>query len=161
MAATHDLTLDVNGEPHELSVAPRRLLSDVLRTEVGLTGTKRGCDTAECGACTVLLDGEPVKACNLLALQADGAAVTSVEGLAKDGELTALQRAFWDEYGFQCGFCTPGFLMAGTALLADNDDPSEAEIRDALAGNLCRCTGYVKIIDAVKTAADASSARSE
>lgn len=161
MAATHDLTLDVNGEPHELSVAPRRLLSDVLRNEVGLTGTKRGCDTAECGACTVLLDGEPVKACNLLALQADGAAVTSVEGLAKDGELTALQRAFWDEYGFQCGFCTPGFLMAGTALLADNDDPSEAEIRDALAGNLCRCTGYVKIIDAVKTAADASSARSE
>lgn len=161
MAATQDLTLEVNGEPHDLSVAPRRLLADVLRTEVGLTGTKRGCDTAECGACTVLLDGEPVKACNLLAVQADGAAVTTVEGLARDGELTALQRAFWDEYGFQCGFCTPGFLMAGTALLAANDDPSEAEIRTALAGNLCRCTGYVKIVDAVKAAADASSAGSE
>ena len=154
MATTHDLSLDINGEPRDLSVEPRRLLSDVLRTDLGLTGTKRGCDTAECGACTVLLDGKPVKACNLLALQADGAAVTTVEGLASDGELTALQQAFWDEYGFQCGFCTPGFLMAGTALLEEDADPTEAEIRDALAGNLCRCTGYVKIVDAVKAAAD-------
>ena len=151
---THDISLTVNGSDERVEIEPRRLLSDVLRNELGLRGTKRGCDTAKCGACTVLLDGDPVKACNVLALQADEREVTTVEGLVdEDGELSPAQRAFWDQYSFQCGYCTPGFLMTTTSLIDERDDPSEEEIRDYLAGNICRCTGYVKIVDGVKEAA--------
>lgn len=157
----HTLSLTVNGSTEELDIAPRRLLSAVLRDELGLTGTKRGCDTAKCGACTVLLDGEPVKSCNLLALQADEREVTTVEGLADEGRLAPAQRAFWEEYAFQCGFCTPGFLMSTTALIDENDDPSETEIRDALAGNICRCTGYVKIVEGVREAAHIKRERND
>jgi len=147
------LQITVNGTEEELDIAPRRLLSDVLRNELGLTGTKRGCTTAKCGACTALVDGDPVKACNVLAMQAQGSEVTTVEGLADDGELDPVQEAFWEEYSFQCGFCTPGFLMNTKALLQNNPDPSEEKIREHLSGNICRCTGYVNIINGVKAAA--------
>lgn len=149
---THTLSMTVNDSDEELEIEPRRLLSGVLRDELGLTGTKRGCETAKCGACTVLLDGDPVKACNVLALQADGCDVRTVEGLAEDGELSAAQRAFWEEYSFQCGYCTPGFLMTTSSFIEDHSDPTDEEVRDYLAGNICRCTGYVKIVEGVKEA---------
>ena len=144
----------VNGTEHELVIEPRLLLSDVLRDELGLTGTKRGCDTGKCGACTVLLDGKPVKSCNLLALQTADSDVTTVEGLTENDELTHLQQAFWDKLAFQCGFCTPGLLMNSAALLEANSEPTEEEIRTHIAGNICRCTGYDNIVDAISEAAE-------
>jgi carbon-monoxide dehydrogenase small subunit len=149
--------LEVNGAEERVLVDPRALLTDVLRDELGLTGTKVGCDTAKCGACTVLLDGDPVKACNLLALQAANRSVTTIEGLADDDELHELQAAFWEHYSFQCGYCTPGFIMNTTALLGTGEKPSEDELRSHLKGNICRCTGYVKILEGIERAvADAS-----
>ena len=145
----------VNGRAYERDVEPRLLLSDFLRHELGLTGTHVGCEHGVCGACTILFDGEPVRSCIMLAVQADGHALTTVEGLAPaGGGLHPLQEAFWECHGLQCGFCTPGFLMTLVPFLEANPDPSEEEIRQALSGNLCRCTGYQHIVDAVKLAAE-------
>lgn len=155
------LSLTVNDREKDLSVEPRLLLSDILRDKLGLTGTKRGCDTAKCGACTVLMNGNPVKSCNMLALQADGAEITTVEGLQDSGELSDVQESFWENYSFQCGFCTPGFIMTTTALIEENQDPTEEEIRHQLKGNICRCTGYVNIIDGVQDAASKSTCGSD
>jgi carbon-monoxide dehydrogenase small subunit len=150
---TYPLRVTVNGVPYETAVEPDRSLLSVLRGELGLTGTKEGCDDSECGACMVLLDGRPLNSCSYLALQAGGREVTTVEGLAPDGELHPLQRAFLEEGGVQCGFCTPGMLMSAKALLDENPTPTEDEVRHALGGNLCRCTGYGKIVKAVLKAA--------
>ena len=147
------ISVEINGEPYELEVSTRRLLVHVLRDDLNLTGTHIGCDTGNCGACTIHLNGEPVKSCMLLAVQADGARITTVEGLAPDGELTPLQQAFSEAHALQCGYCTPGMLMSASALLAANPSPSEEEIRIALQGNICRCTGYWNIIEAVQAAA--------
>jgi aerobic-type carbon monoxide dehydrogenase small subunit (CoxS/CutS family) len=149
----HPATLEVNGTSFSVELEAGRTLLSVLRGELGLTGTKEGCDDSECGACMVLIDGEPVNSCSFLALQADGRAVTTVEGLASGSELHPLQRAFLEHGGVQCGFCTPGMLISATALLAANPDPTEDEIRAGLSGNLCRCTGYVGIVAAVRSAA--------
>ena len=147
------LTLTVNGVEEQLEVAPHATLLSVLRDELALTGTKEGCDEGECGACTVLVDGEAADACLLVALSADGAKIETVEGLSgKDGALSQLQEALIQAGGVQCGFCTPGFLMTLTALLRENRSPSRDEIRDAIAGNICRCTGYTQIIEAVEGA---------
>jgi aerobic carbon-monoxide dehydrogenase small subunit len=146
------VSLEVNGEQIELDVPARRLLVHFLRDDLGLTGTHVGCDTGNCGACTVHLNGEPVKSCMLLAIQAEGTKITTVEGLAPDGELTALQRSFNEHHALQCGYCTPGMLMSATALLERNPSPSEEEVRIALQGNICRCTGYVNIVEAVVAA---------
>ena len=151
-ASSHGVSVDVNGERIELEVPARRLLVHFLRDDLGLTGTHVGCDTGNCGACTVHLNGEPVKSCMLLAVQADGARITTVEGLAADGELTPLQRSFNEHHALQCGYCTPGMLMSATALLERNPRPSEEEVRVALQGNICRCTGYVNIVEAVVAA---------
>ncbi len=153
------VALEVNGRPYEREAEPRLLLCDFLRHELGLTGTHVGCEHGVCGACTVLLDGEPVRSCLLLAVQADGHQVTTVEGLAEDPErLHPLQQAFRDAHGLQCGFCTGGILLTMLPFLAENPDPSEHEIRLALSGNLCRCTGYQHIVDAVKLAAERARA---
>ena len=149
----HTINVTVNGESHEAEVEPRMLLVDFLRDELDLTGTHVGCDTSQCGACTVHLDGTSVKACTLLAVQADGHEVTTVEGVAENGALHPLQEGFKEEHGLQCGFCTPGMIMSAADLLEHNPDPSEEEIRDALEGNYCRCTGYHNIIKAVQYAA--------
>jgi carbon-monoxide dehydrogenase small subunit len=149
----YEATLTVNGIAYPIEVQPQRTLLSVLRGEIGLTGTKEGCDDSECGACMVLLDGSPVNSCSYLALQAAGRDVTTVEGLSNGDELHPLQRAFLAEGGVQCGFCTPGMLISSKALLDRNPDPSEEEIKLALGGNLCRCTGYNGIIKAVRTAA--------
>lgn len=149
-----DITLTVNGVSHPLAVDPHASLLHTVRDQVGLTGSKEGCDDSECGACMMLLDGRPVNACSYLAVQADGAEVTTVEGLADGNDLTPLQRAFLEKGGVQCGFCTPGMLISATALLRDNPAPSEDEIRIALSGNLCRCTGYDGIVAAVAAAAE-------
>ena len=150
----YEATLNVNGVGYPVEIEPGRSLLSVLRSEVGLTGSKEGCDDSECGACMVLLDGRPVNSCSYLALQADGREVTTVEGLSSaDGELHPLQRAFLDQGGVQCGFCTPGMLISAKALLDENPQPSEDEIRLALSGNLCRCTGYSGIVRAVQMAA--------
>ncbi len=141
--------LKVNGDTYPVEIDPGRSLLSVLRTEIGLTGSKEGCDDSECGACMVLLDGKPVNSCSYLALQAEGSEVTTVEGLAHGGELHPLQRAFLEEGGVQCGFCTPGMLISATALLERNPEPTEEEVRIALSGNLCRCTGYQGIANAV------------
>jgi len=151
------LKLEVNGRAVATEVAPATLLIDLLRGPLALTGTHSGCDTAQCGACTVLVNGEAVKSCSLLAVQAQGAKVTTVEGLARGDALHPLQQAFMDCHGLQCGFCTPGMLMTSTCLLAKNPKPSAAEIQHALEGNLCRCTGYVKIVAAVQQASVAMS----
>ena len=151
-AASLGIGLEVNGEQLEMEVPARRLLVHFIRDDLGLTGTHVGCDTGNCGACTVHLDGEPVKSCMLLAVQADGAKVATVEGLAPEGELTALQRAFNEHHALQCGYCTPGMLMSATALLERNPSPSEEDVRYALQGNICRCTGYVNIVEAVLSA---------
>lgn len=143
----------VNGSTYRREVEPRLLLVHFLREVLGLTGTHVGCDTSSCGACTVLLGDLAVKSCTLLAVQADGAEITTVEGLATNGDLHAIQEGFWEEHGLQCGFCTPGFLMATVQLLERNPDPDDAEIRHALEGNLCRCTGYQHIVNAVQNAA--------
>ena len=151
--ARHDVRITVNGEPRDAAVESRLLLVHWLRDVLRLTGTHIGCDTTHCGACTVLLDGEPVKSCTVLAVQADGREVTTVEGLEQDGALHPLQEGFQQEHGLQCGYCTPGMLMTGRALLERTPDPSEAEIRQAISGNLCRCTGYVNIVKSVEYAA--------
>ncbi len=147
------LKLEVNGRAVATEVAPATLLIDLLRGPLALTGTHAGCDTAQCGACTVLVDGEAVKSCSLLAVQAQGSKITTVEGLAQGDALHPLQQAFMDCHGLQCGFCTPGMMMTSACLLAKTPKPSDAEIQHALEGNLCRCTGYVKIVAAVKQAA--------
>ena len=154
MTAPHttDITITINGADRTLSVQHHWSLLDVLRDALGLTGAKRGCDRGECGSCTVLLDGVPVNACQVLAARVSGRSVLTVEGLAPPGQLSELQRAFLDEDGAQCGFCTPGFVMSARALLNGNPDPSDAEIREALAGNLCRCNAYGRILASVRTA---------
>lgn len=152
--ATHDISVTINGEAREGTVDSRLLLVHWLREDLRMTGTHIGCDTSHCGACTVLLDGAPIKSCTLLAVQADGHEVTTVEGLAKDGELHPVQEGFWQEHGLQCGFCTPGMELTAAALLERNPSPTEAEIREAISGNLCRCTGYVNIVKAVRYAAE-------
>ncbi|HEX2302463.1 MAG TPA: (2Fe-2S)-binding protein [Gaiella sp.] len=146
------VALEINGEQVELEVPARRLLVHFIRDDLGLTGTHIGCDTGNCGACTIHLDGEPVKSCMALAVQADGGKITTVEGLAADGELTPLQQAFNAHHALQCGYCTPGMLMSASALLARNPRPTEDEVRYALQGNICRCTGYVNIVEAVVAA---------
>ena len=151
-ASALGIAFEINGEQVELEVAARRLLVHVVRDDLGLTGTHVGCDTGNCGACTVHLDGEPVKSCMLLAVQVDGARITTVEGLAAVGELTSLQQSFREHHALQCGYCTPGMLMSATALLERNPSPSEDEVRYALQGNICRCTGYVNIVEAVMAA---------
>lgn len=148
-----ELELKVNGEDYTLEVEPHRTLLEVIRNDLGLTGTKLGCGGGECGACTVILDGKAVKSCLMLALDAKGKELWTIEGLAKGGDLHPLQRAFVQKGAIQCGFCTPGMIMASKALLDENPRPTEQDIKDALAGNLCRCTGYVKILDAVSTVA--------
>jgi aerobic-type carbon monoxide dehydrogenase small subunit (CoxS/CutS family) len=150
----YPLSFEVNGVVYDVEVEASRSLLSVLRTELGLTGTKEGCDDSECGACMVLIDGQPLNSCSYLALQASGRIVETVEGLARDGQLHPLQRAFLEEGGVQCGFCTPGMLMSAKALLDTNPSPSEDAVRRALGGNLCRCTGYQRIIRAVQTAAE-------
>lgn len=149
--STLPVALTVNGQTHAMEIEPRALLIDVLRNQLGLTGTKRSCDVQVCGACTVLLDGQPASACSTLAVEADGRAVQTIEGVAQDGALDRIQQAFVDHGALQCGFCTPGFVMAVQALLAEHEKPDEATIRHYLHGNICRCTGYVKIIEAVKS----------
>ncbi|HXG52188.1 MAG TPA: (2Fe-2S)-binding protein [candidate division Zixibacteria bacterium] len=148
------ITVTVNGKTHRAEVEPRELLVYFLRERLGLTGTHVGCDTSQCGACTVHLDGRAVKSCTVLAVQADGAEVTTIEGLARGGELHPVQAAFHEKHGLQCGFCTPGMIMTAAYLLAQNPAPSETEIRHALEGNLCRCTGYVNIVEAIRHAAE-------
>ena len=150
---TERISLTVNGTQRELEVEPRRLLVQALREDMNLTGTHVGCDTSQCGACTVHLDGKAVKSCTVLAVQADGASVTTIEGMAPAGGLHALQTAFWEQHGLQCGFCTPGMIMAASDLLARNPDPSDEEIRHAIEGNFCRCTGYQNIVAAIREAA--------
>ena len=153
------VTMRVNGTPRTHDVEPRLLLVHYLRDVLGLTGTHVGCDTSQCGACTVHVDGVAVKACTVLAVQAQGGEVTTIEGLSRDGKLHPLQEAFWQEHGLQCGFCTPGMIMAAADLLKHNASPSEAEIRSGLEGNLCRCTGYHNIVKAVQYAADQRAGR--
>ena len=148
------LTFTVNGEAHELLIDPRRTLLDVLRNDLDLRGAHRGCDSGDCGACTVLLGGRPVTSCLVLAGDCEGAKVLTVEGVSPDGQLHPVQRALVEQGGIQCGFCTPGMVMAAIALLDDNPRPTEAEVRLGLAGNLCRCTGYVKIVEALMAAAE-------
>jgi aerobic carbon-monoxide dehydrogenase small subunit len=150
--SSHTITVEVNGESYQREVEARRLLIHFLRDDLDLTGSHIGCDTGNCGACSVILDGTLVKSCMLLAVQADGAKVETVEGLAQGGELTALQQAFSDRHALQCGYCTPGMLMSATALLRENPTPSEEDVRKGLQGNLCRCTGYWNIFDAVRAA---------
>jgi carbon-monoxide dehydrogenase small subunit len=152
------IRLTVNGEIHRLVVEPRRLLADVLRDDLGYTGTNLGCEHGACGSCTVLVDGLSVRSCLMFAVQANGHEVMTVEGLAQNGTMHPLQQAFWEKQGLQCGFCTPGFLMAAYELLQHNPNPSEVEIRDALSGNICRCTGYQHIIEAVQSAAQSMAA---
>jgi carbon-monoxide dehydrogenase small subunit len=151
--ALHTIRVTVNGTSQEKQVDSRLLLVHFLRDELRLTGTHIGCDTTHCGACTVILDQEPVKSCTVLAVQADGAQITTVEGLEKDGKLHPIQEGFWQEHGLQCGFCTPGMMMTGVALLGENANPTEADIRHAISGNLCRCTGYVNIVKSIQYAA--------
>jgi aerobic carbon-monoxide dehydrogenase small subunit len=151
--AQHEIRVKVNGTEHKAEVESRLLLVHLLRETLSMTGTHIGCDTTHCGACTVLLDGVPVKSCTVLAVQADGREVTTVEGLEQGGKLHAIQEGFWQEHGLQCGFCTPGMMLTSSALLTRNPNPSEGEIRQAISGNLCRCTGYVNIIKSVQYAA--------
>jgi len=155
MSDLHTLTLTVNGQTYERQVEPRLLLSDFLRHELGLSGTHVGCEHGVCGACTILFDGQPIRSCLAFAVQANGHNLTTVEGLAQSQtELHPIQQAFWEAHGLQCGFCTPGILMTLVPFLEENPSPSEADIREAISGNLCRCTGYQHIVDAVKLAAE-------
>ena len=148
------ITVTVNGTRYERDIEPRMLLVHFLREDLGLQGTHIGCDTSQCGACTVHMDGQAVKSCTSLAVQADGHEVTTIEGLAQDGELHPMQTAFWEKHGLQCGFCTPGMIMASVAMLKDNPHPTEEQIRHNLEGNICRCTGYQNIVAAVKAVAE-------
>ena len=153
MSTTVPVRVTVNGASHQLDVEPRRLLVHALREELGLTGTHVGCDTSSCGACTIHLDGRAVKSCTVLAVQCDGREVTTIEGLGSTDDLHPMQEAFWEHHGLQCGYCTPGMIMAGADLLARNPQPSEGEIRHAIEGNICRCTGYHNIVKAIQAAA--------
>jgi carbon-monoxide dehydrogenase small subunit len=153
MAGRVPITVTVNGQLHAGDVEPRQLLVHFLRDTLGLTGTHVGCDTSNCGACTVHLDGDAVKSCTVLAVQTDGSEVTTIEGMGSEGDLHPMQEAFWANHGLQCGYCTPGMIMAGADLIAKNPSPTEEEVREALAGNLCRCTGYHNIVKAVLSAA--------
>src|SRR5919205_653623 len=152
--ASQTITVDVNGTTYEREVEARKLLIHFVRDDLDLTGSHIGCDTGNCGACSMLVDGVLVKSCMMLAVQADGATIETVEGLARDGELSPLQQAFSDHNALQCGYCTPGMLMSATALLRENAHPSEEEIRKALQGNICRCTGYVNIVEAIRAASE-------
>jgi carbon-monoxide dehydrogenase small subunit len=158
---TQHVTVTVNGEAREADVEPRLLLVHLLRDVFGLTGTHIGCDTSNCGACTVHIDGESAKSCTVLAVQADGREVRTIEGMATADGLHPLQQAFWDQHGLQCGFCTPGMIMQAAWLLDRNGEPSEAEIREGISGNLCRCTGYVNIVKAIQQAAGELSAHED
>jgi carbon-monoxide dehydrogenase small subunit len=149
----HEITVTINGDKQTRTVEARTLLVHFIREQLGLTGTHIGCDTTSCGACTVSIDGEAIKSCTVFAVQADGATIETVEGLAAGGTLHALQEGFWEKHGLQCGFCTPGMLMSARALLVRNPNPSETEIRHGISGNLCRCTGYNKIVEAIQYAA--------
>ena len=148
-----EIKVTVNGTEHAADVEPRMLLVHVIREELGLTGTHIGCDTTSCGACTVLLDGVPVKSCTMYGVLADGREITTVEGLLEGGALSPMQAAFKEEHGLQCGYCTPGMMLVGTALLEDNPDPTDDDVRWAISGNICRCTGYMNIVKAIRTAA--------
>lgn len=148
------VTITVNDTERTREIPARTLLSEYIREYEHLTGTHRGCESTKCGACTVLLDGDAVKSCNVLAVQADGSNITTVEGMGKDGELHPIQESFWENHGMQCGFCTPGFVMASSDLLSETEDPSLDEIQEGLAGNICRCTGYTKITESVKDASE-------
>jgi len=156
-AASKTISVEINGELYEREVDARRLLVHFIRDDVDLTGTHVGCDTGNCGACTVQLDGQAIKSCMMLAVQADGASIRTVEGLGADGELSALQQSFSDHHALQCGYCTPGMLMSASHLLEQNPHPTEEEIRKALQGNICRCTGYVNIVEAVKAVGEGRS----
>ena len=158
MSDPHLISITVNGVRHETVVEARRSLADVLRHDLGLTGTHIGCEHGICGTCTVLVEGRPARSCLMFGVQADDLHVETVEGLAENGDLNTLQQAFTEAHGLQCGYCTPGFLMLATALLRENPDPSDDQIRDAMASNLCRCTGYQGILEAVRQAADAQEA---
>ena len=151
------ISITVNGKVRKGTVEPRTLLVHFLREQLHLTGAHVGCDTSQCGACTVLVDGRSAKSCTIFAVQADGAEITTIEGLAADGQLHPLQEAFWQEHGLQCGFCTPGMIMTAAALLADNPTPSEREIREGISGNFCRCTGYQHIVNAIQHASNKSA----
>jgi aerobic-type carbon monoxide dehydrogenase small subunit (CoxS/CutS family) len=155
MAQRLSIRMTINGQPFEGTVSSRKLLSDFLREDANLTGVRVSCEHGICGACTILLDGKTARACLMLAVQADGADVLTVEGLARRGTLHPLQQAFWDHHGLQCGYCTPGMLITAYELLSQNSDPSEAQVREAIAGNLCRCTGYVHIVNSIRAAAQA------
>ena len=159
MSSTVNVRLNVNGTEHELDVEPRLLLVHALRDKLGLTGTHVGCDTSNCGACTVHMDGQAVKSCTVLAVQADGAEITTIEGMGTEDNLHPMQEAFWNNHGLQCGYCTPGMIMSASALLARNPNPTEEEVRHGLEGNLCRCTGYHNIVKSVLDAASKSGAQ--
>ncbi|HSJ82412.1 MAG TPA: (2Fe-2S)-binding protein [Acidimicrobiia bacterium] len=148
-----NVTVNINGAERSAEVEPRLLLTDFIRVTLGLTGTHIGCDTTSCGVCTVLLDGVPVKSCTVFAVQANGRSITTVEGLKQNGQLSPIQQAFHQEHGLQCGFCTPAMMLVGTALLEENPDPTDDEIRWAISGNLCRCTGYMNIVKSIQAAA--------
>ena len=152
-----EITVTVNGTEHTHDVEPRMLLADFVRQRVGLTGTHVGCDTTSCGACTVLVDGTPMKSCTMFAVQANGRSLTTVEGLSDAGVPGVMQRAFKEEHGLQCGFCTPGMMLVGVALLEQNPDPTDDEVRWAISGNICRCTGYMNIVKAIRAAASATA----
>ena len=154
------VSIEVNGQTHEREVEPRVLLVDFLRNDLSLTGTNVGCDTSQCGACTVHIDGLAVKSCTVLAVQADGSSVTTIEGLASNGQLHHMQQSFWDMHGLQCGFCTPGMIMASVKLAESNSELSDKEVRHGLEGNFCRCTGYQNIVKAVQAGAAAMGGRS-
>jgi carbon-monoxide dehydrogenase small subunit len=156
--AKQSVTITVNGREYTREVEPRLLLVHFLRDELGLTGTHVGCDTSQCGACTVLMGEKAVKSCTMFAVQADGGSFTTVEGIAQDGRLHPVQEGFWEEHGLQCGYCTPGMIMSACALLNENPNPSDAEIRHAIHGNICRCTGYQHIVNAIKHAARTQAA---
>jgi carbon-monoxide dehydrogenase small subunit len=156
-----EVTVTINGATHTDDVEPRVLLADHIRRVIGLTGTHIGCDTTSCGACAVLLDGRPIKSCTMLAVQADGHEVTTVEGLKTNGQLHPIQAAFKEEHGLQCGFCTPGMMLVGAAFIEQNDDPSVDDVRWAISGNICRCTGYMNIVKAIRSAAGARAAEGQ
>ncbi len=155
------VTLSINGTERTIDVEPRKLLVHVIREDAELTGTHVGCDSTSCGACTVLVDGTPIKSCTMFGVQAEGREITTVEGMMGAGGLDEIQAAFKEEHGLQCGFCTPGMMLVGSALLADNPDPSEDDIRWAISGNICRCTGYINIVKAIQAAAKAKAAAAE
>ena len=159
MSSTVNVRLNVNGTEHELDVEPRLLLVHALRDKLGLTGTHVGCDTSNCGACTVHMDGDAVKSCTVLAVQAEGAEITTIEGMGTEENLHPMQEAFWNNHGLQCGYCTPGMIMSASALLARNPNPTEEEVRLGLEGNLCRCTGYHNIVKSVLDAASKTGAQ--